>query len=320
MKVEVTFGLLSFISGFVLCCWTSILLIKLQIKNEHRIIHSNELERTSCFTLNSLLTRFLWIVMIVSILWLIQCVFTFRIRLWSNSIIDASNIENKNNQHDVTVIVLYFVFDLIALTLLLILYYILCEELSNLYDLQIMEQNRNQNISHSHSQSHKARPNANMSQNPVTPSEKGISFYTPSQRRERRQSRMERQKVRRRQAMRMGVGIPGRYERSDSNSHSSVIELKRERDADNGDIDLSVCSVDMDGSGLGMANLANLGLQGNMDIFEEADSGMDCDNEDETETQFLPNYPPNMMRNSNEINDSQTMTEIIDDSLPSKPL
>ena len=53
------------------------------------------------------------------------------------------------------------------------------------------------------------------------------------------------------------------------------MELKQD------EIDLSVCSVDIDGK---------------MDIFEEAiDSGMDCDNENETETQFLPNYPPEIM-------------------------
>lgn len=281
--MEVTFGLLAFISAFVLLGWSMILLIKLQFKNEHRIIESNELERTSCFTLNSLLTRFLWIVLIVSILWLIQCVFTFKIRLWSNSIIDASNIENKNNEHDITIIVLYFVFDLISLTLLLILYYILSEELSNLYDLQIMEQSRNNN------NQLQDIPDIHNNKNPVTPSEKkGISFYTPSQKKQRRQSRIERQKqeLRKRQS---------RYERSNSNSAQSVIELKQ----DDG-IDLSVCSVDIDCK---------------MDIFEDAiDSGMDCDNEDETETQFLPNYPPNMsMIRNNE-------SEIVNDIIDSKPL
>ena len=272
--MEVTFGLLAFIAAFVLLGWAMILLIKLQFKNEHRIIESNELERTSCFTLNSLLTRFLWIVLNVSILWLLQCIFTFKIRLWSNSIIDASNIQNKNNEHDITIIVLYFVFDLISLTLLLILYYILSEELSNLYDLNIMEQSRNENISHSVSDIHQNKIVS--SQNPVTPSEKGISFYTPSQKRQRKQSRMERQ----RQELRMRQT---KYERSNSNSPRSVMELKHNEDDDDNDIDLSVCSVD---------------------IFEEAiDSGMDCDNEDETETQFLPNYPPNinMIRNNDGI-------------------
>ena len=309
MKVEVTFGLLSFISAFVLLGWTSMLLIKLQFKNQHRIIDHNELQRTSCFTLNSLLTRFLWIVLIVSILWLLQCIFTFKIRLWSISIIDANDIRNKNNEHDITVIVLYFVFDLIALILLLILYYILSEELSNIYDLQIVESQNNQNMSHlTDTENVDIISSRN---NPVTPSEKNINIYTPSQQRERRQSRLQRQELRR-QAL---GGMVGGYERSESNS--SVIELKRDRD-NNGD-DLSACSDDIDDELV-------VG-QGNMDIFEEHDSGTDGDNEDETETQFLPNYPPNMLLhgNANEINDSFGMTStertgITDDSLPSKPL
>ena len=53
--------------------------------------------------------------------------------------IDANDIRNKRNDHEIGAIVFYFAIDLIALILLLILFYILCEEMDNLYQHKMME-------------------------------------------------------------------------------------------------------------------------------------------------------------------------------------
>ena len=57
--------------------------------------------------------------------------------------IDADDKENKPNDHDITVIVMYFAFDLLALTLLLILYYMLSNEMGNLCDVERGIENKN---------------------------------------------------------------------------------------------------------------------------------------------------------------------------------
>ena len=269
MKVEVTYGLLSFISAFILLGWGGILLIKLQIKPEHRLINENKLERNSCLTFNGLLTRFLWIVLIVSILWLIECIFTFRLRLWSISIIDANDITNKNNEHDVTIIVLYFVFDLIALVLLLILYYFLSQQLPNLYHLNIINQDQPKNIHNP------AKYGVVIGANPVVSSEKNGKFYTHSERTERRKLRMERHEIQRQNGY--------EYEQSMTQSHSSDDERKRDdeimmdQDEDEDDMDSNISMNELD---------RNDGVE----IYEEQDTENDGDAEEETETQYLPSY------------------------------
>ena len=247
--MEVTFGLLSFISAFVLSGWGFLLLIKLQIKNEIRLTpnHKDSFERNGCFTLNGLLTRFLWIVLIVSILWLIECVFTFQLRLWSSSVIDATDHSNKNNEHDVSAIVIYFALDLMALVLLLILYYILSNELRNIYDLKMDEQQKNNQISDSEYKQIAIKNAPTMQQR---------HFHAPSKRRERK--KLKRNELRRQ----------SRYERSPSSSRFDSRQNMHDEFSHS-------CSIDLD-------------LKRNViEVYRDHHSGTDGDNEDETETQFM---------------------------------
>merc|ERR1712228_774988 len=80
--------------------------------------------------------------MIVGICWQVQAVFTFRYGVWSEHMIDADDIRNKRNDHPIGLVVFYFVADLIALILLLILFYILSDEVLHLYQHKRMKRDK----------------------------------------------------------------------------------------------------------------------------------------------------------------------------------
>merc|ERR1719295_761852 len=124
-NAETTFGALSMVPAVTLSVWSLITLIRLEIKNEIRLSPKLEgdLERNGCWTPNGLLTRFLWIVVIVSALWIFQCALALNGRLWNDAIIDG-----EGDEHDVSRIVIFFGADLSSMILLLILYYMLLAE------------------------------------------------------------------------------------------------------------------------------------------------------------------------------------------------
>ena len=127
------------VPAVTLSVWSTVSLLRLEIKNELRLSPQNEgaLERNGCLTANGLLTRFLWTTLSVGALWTAQCALTINGRLWNDAVIEVDDAENGQNDHDVSRIVVFFGLDLLSMILLLILYYGLLAEMDTLKHIEV---------------------------------------------------------------------------------------------------------------------------------------------------------------------------------------